>query len=219
MKKLPSFEFPMLLILAVLVSFLPLINLPMKWFNTYFHEISHGIAALITGGSIKYIEINYNGSGVCATVGGVNSVIAFAGYFGAVLWGMAIYMMAARLNKMAATAFAFFLVTMTGLTIFFFAGNVVTTLILSMIATVILLIELSRDHTVMRLGLKFIGLYILVDSIFAPMHLVDGLHRGDGANLEKFTGLPEVLWVVIWVLTAVFAMRQMWIWDVRKNSA
>jgi len=55
------------IVVAFIIDYKPLLNLPFLWSETFFHEISHGLAALLTGGTIHNIALNFNGSGVCTT--------------------------------------------------------------------------------------------------------------------------------------------------------
>jgi len=61
--------------------------LPLKVFVVYLHEISHGLAALITGGKVKAIYIGLDESGFALTQGGNFLAIASGGYIGSMLWG------------------------------------------------------------------------------------------------------------------------------------
>lgn len=53
----------------------------------YLHEISHGIGALITGGRIIEMAVQWDESGFTKTQGGSFIVIASFGYLGSILWG------------------------------------------------------------------------------------------------------------------------------------
>ncbi|MFQ5534642.1 MAG: M50 family metallopeptidase, partial [Sphingomonadales bacterium] len=87
----PSLTFVLLVVGAMLLSVIPIVSLPFSWTATFFHEISHGLMAIATGGSIVKINLYPNGAGLCTSIGGSPFLIAFAGYFGAVLWGVLIY--------------------------------------------------------------------------------------------------------------------------------
>lgn len=61
--------------------------LPLKIFVVYFHEISHAIAALSTGGEITAINVHWDESGFVTTKGGNLIITAGAGYIGSIFWG------------------------------------------------------------------------------------------------------------------------------------
>ncbi|MFZ2961007.1 MAG: M50 family metallopeptidase [Candidatus Ozemobacteraceae bacterium] len=69
---------------------------PIKILTVFFHELSHGLAALATGGSIDHIEISSNEGGVCWTVGGNRFLTLTAGYLGSLIWGAGLLLAAAR---------------------------------------------------------------------------------------------------------------------------
>ena len=60
---------------------------PFRIFVVFLHEISHGIAAVLTGGRIVAIGLSFDEGGVCQTRGGWPFVILNAGYLGSLFWG------------------------------------------------------------------------------------------------------------------------------------
>jgi len=78
--------------LGIVLAKLPLISRPFDWMETFFHELSHGLAATVTFGWMKRIKLNWDGSGYCVTRGGLRIPVLLAGYMGAVIAGMAIYL-------------------------------------------------------------------------------------------------------------------------------
>ena len=60
------------------------------------HEVSHGLAALATGGSIKEIQVVQQEGGHAITAGGSRFWILTAGYLGSLMWGGLILILAAR---------------------------------------------------------------------------------------------------------------------------
>lgn len=64
---------------------------PFLLFATWVHEMSHGTAAILVGGSIKKLEIYHDGGGICWNdLDGVTwkkAVVASAGYTGTAFWG------------------------------------------------------------------------------------------------------------------------------------
>ncbi len=82
-----KYHFFILFVAAIIIKQLPLVSIPFNWLESYFHEISHGLAAILTGGKVLRIQLFANGAGLCTTQGGISFVISFAGYAGATLWG------------------------------------------------------------------------------------------------------------------------------------
>ena len=72
---------------------------PIKLFVVALHEFSHGVAAILTGGSIVRIEIDYRIGGLCYTQGGSTFFVASAGYLGSIVWGGIILMIAVRTRR------------------------------------------------------------------------------------------------------------------------
>lgn len=64
---------------------------PFLLFATWVHEMSHGTAAILVGGSINKLEIYHDGGGICWNdLDGVTwkkAVVASAGYTGTAFWG------------------------------------------------------------------------------------------------------------------------------------
>ena len=69
---------------------------PLKILVVFFHELSHGLAAWITGGSIERIELVAQQGGLCVTRGGSTFLTLSAGYLGSLFWGGLILVVAAR---------------------------------------------------------------------------------------------------------------------------
>ncbi len=76
--------------LVLILWLLPIPN-PVKLLAVTFHEMSHGIAALLTGGRVFGFAIVPAGAGVTMGIGGNMFLILIAGYIGSCLWGAALY--------------------------------------------------------------------------------------------------------------------------------
>ncbi|MDX8384032.1 MAG: M50 family metallopeptidase [Ghiorsea sp.] len=205
-----SIEFVLLALAAFVVSYIPLLNIPFTWFMTFFHEISHGLASVMTGGSIEKIVIHLNGSGLCYTTGGYRFIILQAGYMGAVLWGILIYEMADDISHKNTNILAGALAVLVAGFALLFARDLLTWVILLFLISIFVSIVKLQEAYVMKLMLKFIGIYILLDAIRAPLHLIDGRNYGDGASLSNLTGIPEILWVLVWLATGVAGLVYLW---------
>lgn len=209
----PSFlkkhQFFILLFLAIVIKQLPFISIPFNWLESYFHEISHGIAALLTGGDVLRIQLFANGAGLCTTQGGIRFVISFAGYAGATLWGWGIYKLSSIHQKTAQT-FSFLLFILLVSSMILWGRDLLTWFILGVLATLFLFTVKLRKVDYLQKLMQLFGLLILLNSLSSPYYLLDGRHIGDGAALATMTFIPEMLWVFIWFSIAVLALYSLY---------
>jgi len=212
-KRTPSlwkkYHFFILLIAAVVIKQLPLISIPFNWLESYFHEISHGIAAILTGGSVLRIQLFANGAGLCTTQGGIGFAISFAGYAGATFWGWGIYRLAST-HQRTAQGFSVLIFLLIVSSIIFWGRDILTWFILAVLGGLFLLtIKLKKLHYLQRL-MQLFGLLILLNSLSSPSYLLDGRNLGDGAALANMTFIPEFIWVLIWFLLALIALYSLY---------
>lgn len=204
-----KYHFFILLIAAVIIKQLPLVFIPFNWLESYFHEISHGIAALVTGGSVLRIQLFANGAGLCTTQGGSSFVISFAGYAGATLWGWGIYKLASA-HQRVAQIFSVLVFLLIVSSIIFWGRDFLTWFILAVLAALFLLtIKVDKLHYLQRL-MQLFGLLILLNSLFSPSYLLDGRNLGDGAALASITFIPEFVWVLIWFSLALVSLYSLY---------
>ena len=204
-----KYHFFILLFSAILIKQLPLVSIPFNWLESYFHEVSHGIAAILTGGNVLRIQLFANGAGLCTTQGGIGFIITFAGYAGASLWGWGIYKLAGAHQKVA-QGFSVLIFILLISSLVFWGRDVLTWIILGVLAALFLLtIKLQKLHYLQRL-MQLFGLLILLNSLSSPSYLLDGRHLGDGAALASMTFIPEIIWVLIWFLIALFALYSLY---------
>ncbi|NJL33534.1 MAG: hypothetical protein HC893_06335 [Chloroflexaceae bacterium] len=86
-------ELAMVLVLGLLSVMLwraPMIGwifYPFHLFGTFIHELSHGLAAILTGGEFRRFRVDYDLSGRAWSAGGIGWIISSAGYVGSALFG------------------------------------------------------------------------------------------------------------------------------------
>ncbi len=197
--------------LAVVVSYLPFVNWPFMWVQTFFHEISHGVAALITGGGIVRIELDLRGSGVCYTQGGVRFIVSIAGYLGAAISGMLFYLSVTGLGQRNVRFFSALFGGLALLTLVLWGRDLVTILILLVIAALSFIPLINNWHPkAVHLLMQFVGCYILLDALKTPTYLIDARNFGDGATLAGMTHIPEIVWVALWEISALVCVWIIW---------
>jgi hypothetical protein len=183
------------LLLALIVKAVPILHLPLDWVQVFFHELSHGLAALLTGGRILAIALTLDSAGSCRSAGGLLLLVLFAGYAGSAFWGWLIYLsVSARHAKRIALGLAI-LVMLCGL---LWARDWVTPwILLTIVAMFLLAYRYGKRKWTHRL-VAFAGLYVLLDALRAPFYLIDGRSVGDGSELAALTYLPEIFWILVW---------------------
>ncbi len=206
LKRNDLLSFITMLALAFTVSLIPILHVPFSWMNTFFHEISHGISAFLTGGFINTIELNINGSGMCTSTGGIRFITAFSGYAGAVMWGAIIYIMADNTSPKSVDRIAMFIIGLLSLTLLLWARDITTLFIIGVMIVPFAIILKTKELAAEKYFMQFSGLYIVLDALKTPTYLLDGEKRGDGATLQELTWLPEIIWILIWLSLGLFTL-------------
>lgn len=169
------------------------------WFETFFHEISHGIASLITGGIITSIELNWDGSGLCYSSGGNSTLTTFSGYFGASIWGSFIYLLTSHKNKLINNISIFGLLSIM-IVFIFYSGNINTIIILFSMILILAVIYYFRKSSWSMLFSQFIGIYIIFNSLYSPTYLFGYTTMGDHISMQNHTGISSIFWIYLWVV-------------------
>lgn len=181
----------------------PLLH-PFQVFVVLLHEISHGIMAIATGGTIRSIGLTPGQGGYCQCPGGNAFLTLSAGYLGSLAWGVLLLEVARRAGRRAPAVVA-------GL------GGLVLALTLLTIRTVyglvfgllfgagLVLVGRRLDAGVNRVLLTALGLtsalYAILD---IKSDVLDRPHLpSDAAMLAELTGVPTLIWGVLWICIAL----------------
>lgn len=199
--------FGTLLVLLILIGVLwdTGVVYPLKILVVFFHELSHGLAAIITGGEIVRIELSSMQGGVCYTRGGSRFLITTAGYLGSLLWGGTILMLAARtrFDRQMAAALGVMMLIIAVLFIRPFISFGMGFVLLT--SLVLIGLGFKAPESVNDFLLRTIG---LTSCLYAPLDIksdiLDRPHlRSDAVNLADHTGIPAMVWGIVWITIAV----------------
>jgi hypothetical protein len=176
---------------------------PFRLFVVFLHEVSHGLAAIATGGSIVSIGLSFDEGGVCVTRGGSRFLVLNAGYLGSLLWGAVLLLLGGQRRRARAaigTIGAFTLVVTLVYVRSWFG------LLYGVAAGLALLVAASRlGRAVSEVLLAAIGamscLYAVWD--IASDALLRSTAASDAAALARLTGVPAVVWGVAWIGTSI----------------
>jgi len=179
---------------------------PLKIFVVLLHELSHAVALWVTGGTVESISLDPRQGGVTLGRGGIAFITLSAGYLGSLAFGALLVLGAQsakiRSGALLATVGASVLV-LTALYIrggFGIAYGALTGAALLLGAKYLPAVWASR--LIMALGLTSVGYAILdikSDIIDRP-----GL-RSDAAMLQELTGVPTLVWGILWIGIAIWA--------------
>ena len=207
----PQLYFFIMLTVAILISRTPL-KKPFLWMETFFHELSHGLAALFTFGWIHRITLSFNGAGCCTTSGGLRIPILLAGYAGAVTWGAVIFLAGWLMNAHGDILLLKILMSVIVFCTIMWVRDFKTLFIMVVMLGVFYLPTQASDPHIPSLAIEFLGIYVLQSALSAPLDLIDGKHVGDGADLANVTKIiPEGVWILLWMAYALATL--FWLWQ------
>jgi len=200
---------------------------PLRILIVFFHELSHGLAALVTGGSIVSLTLTPDEGGLAVTNGGNRFVILSAGYLGSLLVGVALFLVALRTRLDHVAVAGLGLCTLLLAALYIRDGFPLVFCLLT--GTALLLIAWFTGHGANDLALRLVGLasmlYVpndIISDTIARAHL-----RSDARMLAEEFGGATMLWGGAWLLTSLvvialtlrFALGTKSNIDLRVNSS
>lgn len=197
---------PVLLGLAAILLWDTFVAYPFRIFVVFLHEISHGLAAVLTGGRIVSIGLSFDEGGVCVTQGGSRFLILSAGYLGSLLWG-ALFLLLAAWRRRAPAALALiglFTLVVTLLYVRtwfgFFYGLAA--------AAALLLVAGKLEPEVSEGLLAAIGVMSCLYAVWdvASDVLLRSIPSSDASALAGLTGIPAVVWGVLWIAASLWVI-------------
>ncbi len=209
--RLTNLAVPVVVAVLALIFWDTVVVYPLKILVVLFHELSHGVAALVSGGSIESIEISVEQGGVCYTRGGSYFLILNAGYLGSLVMGAAFLVIGARTRHDRLVVGALGLVLLA-VTLVYMRSRF--GLIYGLSAGILLLLIAAKlPNGVSDIILSVIG---VVSCLYAVWDIgSDVLFRhipgSDAYRLAEITGIPSMIWGVLWLvlaaLTTIGALR------------
>lgn len=181
--------------------------------DTMVHEFGHAVATLALSGKVMYIELYRDHSGVTyssMTKSWAIIPVSLAGYMTASLFAWFLFAAYAkgkqRLGLQVMTA-------MSALSLVLFVRNSFgVSFLLGFILLTVLALALApkwlRDFYYLLLAFL-----CLEESVFGPLSLIvyavrDSNSAGDATNLATHTGLPAIMWAVLFSCFALWCAKQ-----------
>jgi len=192
---------------------------PLKLFVVLLHEISHGIATVATGGQIRAITITPAEGGACLCAGGNAFLSLSAGYLGSLLWGGLMIWGAVRLGRNAHWLTAAIGVLVASITLLFVRQAFALSFGLAF-GAVLVALSLRAGAAVNRAALVGLG---MTSALYAVLDIKsDILDRpalqSDARMLAELTGIPTLVWGVLWIALALAFCVVLLRWAWRRTT-
>ncbi|WP_129670802.1 M50 family metallopeptidase [Candidatus Chloroploca sp. Khr17] len=198
------------LLLAVLwrVPILGWLFYPLRLLDTFVHEMSHGLAAIMTGGCFERFVVYPNREGLAHIRGGTRFVVVSAGYLGPALLGGALILLSA--TDLAEPTILMGLGIGLALLCLGFVRN-----LFGFVAGLLLAASLiaagwylppqpaSWLFLLLMMHLPLTSANSLIDLIRLSARRSPREQRTDAEVLAEMTHLPALVWALLWFLLAL----------------
>mmetsp|Transcript_26324 Transcript_26324/g.39874 ORF Transcript_26324/g.39874 Transcript_26324/m.39874 type:complete len:324 (+) Transcript_26324:157-1128(+) len=214
------FERDRILIIAALILILLLnfetgryVLYPFELFTTWVHEMCHGTAAVLVGGSIGHMKIFQDGSGLCTySVGGVDwksGVVSSAGYTGAAFWGCILLLF--RRTTLGPTIGTITCGILIILSCIMYVRNEFGIIVLSIEGIVLLLSGWLLPAVILDHIFSFLGVACSLNAIEDIQNLygseqgyVDGeKFQTDAHQVSEYWGNDYTFWATAWLIFGI----------------
>ena len=191
---------------------------PLKILVVFFHELSHGLAAVLTGGKIVSISLSADQGGVAVTQGGSRFLILTAGYLGSLVCGIILLLagLKSRADKTIMGALGLIVLAVTALYIrdWFALGFGIAS------GAAMLAMARFLPHQVNDLALRLIG---LTSMIYVPRDIfsdtIERAHlRSDAYMLGELVGGGAQFWGAIWLVISAAVLFACLRYGLGENS-
>ena len=174
---------------------------PIKIFVVFLHEISHGLAAIATGGEIARIELSFDEGGACVTHGS-RFLILSAGYLGSLVWGAVLLVVGARsrYDRVVVGALGVFTLLVTLVYVRSIFGVAYGTAAAgALLLAARFLPDAFSDGLLKVVGI--VSCFYAVRDIASDV-LLRSIPGSDAHALAELTRVPAVAWGAIWIAAA-----------------
>lgn len=197
---------PLLLGVAAVLLWDTFVVYPFRVFVVFLHEISHGLAAVLTGGRIVSIGLTPDEGGVCVTQGGSRFLTLSAGYLGSLLWGALFLLLAARRRRAPGVVALIGLFTLAVTLLYVRTWFGLLYGVLAATAFLLVASKLKAEASEVLLAAIGVmsGLYAIWD--IASDVLLRSIPCSDASALAGLTGVPAVVWGVVWIAASTWVL-------------
>ena len=169
-----------------------------KPIEVFFHESAHLVTSLFFGGKIDAFHLEWQSGYVRHFIEpGIPAILSsYAGYLGASFFGFMMYYSSLHVSKYL----KIFLMLYCSF-FFLYADSFLTAALLAGI--IAFWFATWKMGTIGCYLLRFVGVYVMVSSIYSPTYLWAYADSGDHVNLANSTFLPSGLFIISWIILGI----------------
>ncbi|MBP3950788.1 M50 family metallopeptidase [Halalkalibacter suaedae] len=197
------------IIIACVISFIPILRTIFGSYHTLIHETGHAIIAIITRGNVRSISLFSNTEGVAHTsyrswFGGV--ITSYFGYTFATLFTISSFFLIYHHHY---TALSYCLIVLATINLFLWVRNTYGILWLICFLSLMIFIEYNQLLTFRIHFLTLLSSILLVQSLLSSfiifrLSIVHSKGAGDATSLNKLTAIPTLLWGLLFFVQALY---------------
>jgi len=196
-----------------------LVLYPFTILSTWFHEMAHGITALLLGGSFHQLEIYANGSGLAQWSGNLfggnigKAMVAAAGPLGPTLAGFLLIFLSRKEKLVKNTLYAFSAILL--FSVIYWIRSVYGIPVILLFAVIVFFAANKMKLQNQKLLLIFIGiqsylsLYLSIGYLMSQEAFIDDqFHLSDTGVIAQNLFFPYWIWGGLIIFISIFAMVQ-----------
>lgn len=190
---------------------------PFTILGTWFHEMSHGLMAILNGGNFEKLEIFSDGSGVATSSGELffgrisRALVALAGPLGPTAFGYLFFRIAK--NEKAINYGLWFLSLLMIISLFIWIRSIYGLVVIGAMSGLILYVSLQSNKTLKEGTVLFLGLqacisvylslgYILTEEVAIGNQVM----KSDTGVVEEMLFLPHYIWGIVIIFISIYVI-------------
>jgi hypothetical protein len=201
-----------ILVFALVFWEVPVIKLalyPLKLFETIIHEGCHALMSRLTGGQVGLIVLDASKSGLTVSSGGVEFLVSCAGYMGSATFG-GLLIWWGRNPTTARAVLHNIAIVVLALTAFYMGGGWFSVGMSALIGGALYLASRRGSDRFCHILLLVLGVITTLEGLLSIQLLIyisaaTEMHS-DAANMQNLTGVPALVWSLLWGLYSLFVL-------------
>lgn len=188
---------------------------PFTILGTWFHEMGHGLTAIILGGQFVELVIFSDGSGYAKFttdlfLGNIGqAIVALGGPIGPTIAGSVLIVSTKKMKfgRIVMFLLGFFML----ISVIFWIRSFVGILIIALLGLIIIFISLKGSDKIQIMSLQFLGvqaimsLYLSIDYLFSSGGNIGGSSfTSDTGIVAKYLLLPHWIWAILILAFSIF---------------